>query len=154
MSDANDMLRALGLTLPRPAAPAANYCPTVRSGQLLYISGQLSNDADGGVRGRVGADVDLATAQRAARICGVNLLAQVSAACDGDLNRVERVMRLGGFVQAAADFTDISAVVNGCSDLMAEVFGARGLHARSAIGVYALPFGFAVEVEALVLLKD
>ena len=107
-------------------------------------------DADGGVKGTVGVDVDLETAQKAARICGINLLAQMKAACDGDLDRVVRVVKLGGFVQVSQDFTDIPKVINGCSDLMVEVFGDAGRHARSAVGVYKLPLGFSVEVDAVV----
>ncbi|WP_374515998.1 RidA family protein [Brevundimonas sp.] len=143
-------LAELGIQLPAPAAAVANYVPFVRAGDLLHISGQLSNDASGGVKGTVGADVSPEQAQAAARMCGVNLLAQMSAALDGDLERVVRVVKLGGFVQAAGDFEAIPAVINGCSDLMVEVFGDRGRHARSAVGVYRLPLGFAVEVDAIV----
>lgn len=143
-------LKELGIELPAPAAAVANYVPFVRSGDLLHIAGQLSNDASGGVKGTVGADVDMARAVAGARLCGVNLLAQMSAALDGDLERVVRIVKLGGFVQAGPDFTDIPKVVNGCSDLMVEVFGDKGRHARSAVGVYRLPLGFAVEVDAIV----
>ena len=124
--------------------------PFVVSGNLLYISGQISTDPSGGIKGTVGDDVDLETAQKAARICGVNLLTQMKIACEGDLDRVRRVVKLGGFVQAGADFIDIPKVINGCSDLMVEVFGDAGRHARSAVGVYRLPLGFAVEVDAIV----
>jgi enamine deaminase RidA (YjgF/YER057c/UK114 family) len=143
-------LAELGIQLPAPAAAVANYVPFVRAGDLLHISGQLSNDASGGVKGTVGADVSPEQAQAAARMCGVNLLAQMSAALDGDLERVVRIVKLGGFVQAAGDFEAIPAVINGCSDLMVEVFGDKGRHARSAVGVYRLPLGFAVEVDAVV----
>lgn len=143
-------LKELGIELPAPAAAVANYVPFVRSGDLLHIAGQLSNDALGGIKGTVGADVDMARAVAGARLCGVNLLAQMSAALDGDLERVVRIVKLGGFVQAGPDFTDIPKVVNGCSDLMVEVFGDKGRHARSAVGVYRLPLGFAVEVDAIV----
>lgn len=143
-------LKELGIELPAPAAAVANYVPFVRSGDLLHIAGQLSNDASGGIKGTVGADVDMARAVAGARLCGVNLLAQMSAALDGDLERVVRIVKLGGFVQAGPDFTDIPKVVNGCSDLMVEVFGDKGRHARSAVGVYRLPLGFAVEVDAIV----
>ena len=148
-----DRLTELGISLPEPAKAVANYVPFVRSGNLLHISGQLSNDASGGVKGTVGADVSPERAQEAARMCGVNLLAQMSAALDGDLERVVRVVKLGGFVQAAGDFEAIPAVINGCSDLMVEVFGDKGRHARSAVGVYRLPLGFAVEVDAIVEVK-
>jgi enamine deaminase RidA (YjgF/YER057c/UK114 family) len=143
-------LAELGINLPEPAKAVANYVPYVQSGNLLHISGQLSNDASGGVKGTVGANVTPEEAQAAARMCGVNLLAQMSAALDGDLERVVRVVKLGGFVQAGADFEAIPAVINGCSDLMVEVFGDKGRHARSAVGVYKLPLGFAVEVDAIV----
>jgi enamine deaminase RidA (YjgF/YER057c/UK114 family) len=125
----------------------------VRVGDLLHISGQVSVDASGGVRGVVGEDVDVETGQRAARICGINLLSQMKAACDGDLTRVKRVVKLGGFVQAGPGFFEIPKVVNGCSDVMVEVFGDAGKHARSAVGVYRLPMNFAVEVDAVVQLS-
>ena len=146
-------LTELGISLPEPAKAVANYVPFVRSGNLIHISGQLSNDANGGVKGTVGADVSPERAQAAARMCGVNLLAQMSAALDGDLERVVRIVKLGGFVQAGPGFTAIPAVINGCSDLMVEVFGDKGRHARSAVGVYQLPLGFAVEVDAVVEVK-
>ena len=143
-------LAELGIDLPEPAKAVANYVPWVKTGNLVHVSGQLSNDASGGLKGTVGDDVDLETAKGGARMCGVNLLAQIKAACDGDLERVVRVVKLGGFVQAAGDFTDIPLVINGCSDLMVEVFGDKGRHARSAVGVYRRPLGFAVEVDAVV----
>jgi enamine deaminase RidA (YjgF/YER057c/UK114 family) len=150
MSAIEDRLAAAGITLPTPNAPVANYVPFVRAGELVHISGQVSIDASGGVRGVVGEDVDFETAVRAARICGINLLAQMKAACEGDLSRVVRVVKLGGFVQAGPDFYDIPKVVNGCSDLMVEAFGDAGRHARSAVGVYRLPLNFAVEIDAVV----
>jgi enamine deaminase RidA (YjgF/YER057c/UK114 family) len=150
MSRIEDRLSEIGVVLPQPVAPVANYVPFVRSGNLVHISGQISLDASGGIKGTVGVDVDLETAQAAARLCGINLLAQMKAACDGDLDRVVRVVKLGGFVQAGPDFIDIPKVVNGCSDLMVEVLGDAGRHARSAVGVYRLPLGFAVEVDAVV----
>ena len=149
----NARLADLGLTLPEPAGAVANYVPFVRTGNLVHISGQLSNDASGGVKGTVGVDVSPEQAQGAARLCGINLLAQISAALDGDLDRVVRVVKLGGFVQAGPDFIAIPAVINGCSDLMVAVFGEQGRHARSAVGVYKLPLGFAVEVDAVVEVK-
>jgi enamine deaminase RidA (YjgF/YER057c/UK114 family) len=149
MSKVEERLAGLGITLPEPVAPVANYVPFVRSGNLVHISGQISIDPTGGVKGTVGVDVDLETAQKAARLCGVNLLAQIKAAV-GDLDKVVRVVKLGGFVQAGPDFIDIPKVINGCSDLMVEVFGDAGRHARSAVGVYKLPLGFAVEVDAVV----
>jgi enamine deaminase RidA (YjgF/YER057c/UK114 family) len=149
MSSIDERLAALGITLPTPVAPVANYVPFARSDRIVQISGQLSNDADGGIKGTVGEDVDLDSARRAARLCGINLLAQMRAAADGDLGRV-RVLRLGGFVQAGRDFSDIPQVINGCSDLMVDVLGERGVHARSAVGVYRIPLGFAVEVDAII----
>ncbi len=143
----------LGLDLPEPAKAVANYVPWVKTGNLVHISGQLSNDASGGIKGTVGVDVSPEDAARAARMCGVNLLAQIKDALGGDLERVVRVVKLGGFVQAGPDFIAIPAVINGCSDLMVEVFGDAGRHARSAVGVYRLPLGFAVEVDAIVEVK-
>lgn len=150
MTSPQDRLKALGITLPQPIAPVANYVPFVRVGSLVHISGQVSVDATGGIRGVVGVDVDLEKAQAAARLCGVNLITQMNAACDGDLSRVKRLVKLGGFVQAGPEFFDIPKVVNGCSDLMVEVFGDLGRHARSAVGVYRLPLNFSVEVDAVV----
>ena len=150
MSKIASRLVELGLSLPQPAAPVANYVPFVQVGSLIHISGQVSVDAAGGVRGVVGEDLDLEAGQRGARLCGVNLLAQMNASAGGDLDRVARVVKLGGFVQAGPDFFDIPKVVNGCSDLMVEVFGEAGRHARSAVGVYRLPLNFAVEVDAVV----
>ena len=153
MSKVEERLKAIGIELPQPVAPVANYAPFVRSGNQVTISGQISIAADGGVKGTVGVDVDLETAQAAARLCGINLLAQMKAACDGDLDRVVRVVKLGGFVQAGPDFLDIPKVINGCSDLMVEVLGDAGRHARSAVGVYKLPLGFAVEIDAIVEIR-
>ena len=150
MSQVEDRLNALGVVLPAPIAPVANYVPFVKVGALVHISGQVSVDATGGIKGTVGTDVDLEQAQRAARLCGINLIAQMKAAAGGDLDRVKRVVKLGGFVQAGPDFFDIPKVINGCSDLMVEAFGDAGRHARSAVGVYRLPLDFAVEVDAVV----
>ena len=150
MSTIEMRLRALGITLPVPVAPVANYVPFTRSGRIVHISGQLSLDAAGGIKGIVGEDVDLETACHAARLCGINLIAQIKAAADGNLDRVSRILKLGAFVQAGPNFVEIPQVVNGCSDLMVDVFGERGVHARSAVGVYRIPLGFAVEVDAIV----
>lgn len=150
MSNIQERLSAAGIVLPQPVAPVANYVPFVRSGNLVHISGQVSVDASGGIKGTVGVDVDLETARAAARLCGVNLLAQMRAACDGDLGRIVRVVKLGGFVQAGPDFFDIPQVINGASDVMVLAFGDAGKHARSAVGVYRLPLNFAVEVDAVV----
>jgi enamine deaminase RidA (YjgF/YER057c/UK114 family) len=142
-------LQELGITLPTPPAPVASYVPFVAAGGLVHISGQVSIDAGGGVKGKLGAGLSLEQGQAAARLCGLNLLAQLKAACGGDLDRVVRVVKLGGFVNVAPDFDPIPAVVNGCSDLMVEVFGESGRHARSAVGVANLPLGFAVEVDGI-----
>lgn len=153
MSQVEERLAALGITLPQPNPPVANYVPFVRAGDLVHISGQVSVAADGGIRGVVGEDVDLETAKSAARLCGINLLAQMKAACEGDLGRVVRVVKLGGFVQAGPTFFDIPQVVNGASDLMVAAFEDAGKHARSAVGVYRLPMNFAVEVDAMVQVR-
>ena len=153
MSQIEDRLAAAGVTLPQPNAPVANYVPFVRFGDLVHISGQVSVDASGGVKGVVGVDLDPQAARQAARLCGVNLIAQMKAACDGDLDRVARVVKLNGFVQCGPGFFEIPKVINGCSDLMVEAFGEAGRHARSAVGVYRLPLNFAVEVDAVVELS-
>jgi enamine deaminase RidA (YjgF/YER057c/UK114 family) len=150
MSTLESRLAVLNIVLPTPVAPVANYVPFVRIGDLIHISGQVSHDPRGGIRGVVGEDVDIDRAVAAARLCGLNLLAQMKAACDGDLSRVRRVVKLGGFVQAGPSFFDIPKVVNGASDLMVEVFGDLGRHARSAVGVFRLPLNFAVEVDAVI----
>jgi enamine deaminase RidA (YjgF/YER057c/UK114 family) len=150
MSSPDERIVALNIVLPTPTAPVANYRPFVRSGHLIHISGQVSVDASGGIRGVVGEDVDLERAIAAARLCGLNLIAHMKVACDGDLSRVRRVVKLGGFVQAGPAFFDIPKVVNGASDLMVDVFGDAGRHARSAVGVFRLPLNFAVEVDAVV----
>ena len=150
MSAVHARLNALGVTLPDPAAPVANYVPFVRSGDLVHISGQISIGADGLVSGRVGSDIGLEAAQAAARLCAINLISQIQAACGGDFTKLRRVVKLGGFVNADPGFTDIPKVINGASDLMVEVFGDIGRHARSAVGVAVLPLGAAVEVDAVV----
>ena len=142
-------LAELGLTLPDAPAPAANYVPYVRSGDLLFISGQISQGPEGLIKGRLGETMDLAEGAEAARRCGLSLLAQARAALGGDLGRVVRVVRLGGFVTSTADFTDQPKVINGCSDLMVAVFGEAGRHARAAVSAPALPLGVAVEIEAV-----
>ena len=153
MSQVEERLAAQGITLPQPVAPVANYVPFVRVGGLVHISGQVSLDAGGGVRGIVGEDVDMETAKGAARLCGINLIAQMRAACDGDLDRVVRMVKLGGFVQAGPGFFEIPQVVNGASDVMVAAFGDAGKHARSAVGVYRMPMNFAVEVDAVVEIR-
>lgn len=150
MNRVETRLAELGLVLPEPNTPVANYVPTVIAGTLLYISGQVSLDASGGIKGVVGVDVDLERAKAAARLCGLSLIGQIKRAVGGDFERVRRIVKVGGFVQAGPDFYDIPQVINGASDLMVEVFGDLGRHARSAVGVYRLPMNFAVEVDAVV----
>ncbi len=143
-------LSELGITLPTPPAPVASYVPfVIAAGKLVHISGQVSVDAKGGIKGKLGGDLDLEDGQEAAALCGLNLLAQVRSACGGDLDRVVRVVKLNGFVNVAPDFDPIPAVMNGCSDLMVQVFGDAGRHARSAVGVANLPLGFAVEADGV-----
>ena len=143
-------LKAKGIDLPAAPSPAANYVPFVRSGALLFISGQVPVE-DGRLPyvGVVGKDISLEQGQAAARLCAINILAQAKAALDGDLDRVKRCVRLGGFVRSSADFTEQPEVVNGASNLMVEAFGEAGKHARAAVGTNALPRGVAVEVEAI-----
>ena len=152
MSTPEQRLADAGITLPQPVSPVANYVPFTRFGDLVHISGQVSLDAASGQRvtGVVGVDLDLAQAQAAARLCAINVLAQIRLACAGDLGRVLQVLKLNGFVQAGPDFYDIPQVINGASDVMVTAFGDHGRHARSAVGVYRLPLNFAVEVDAVV----
>lgn len=142
-------LTELGVTLPTPPAPVASYVPFTIVGALVHVSGQVSMDGAGGVKGRVGGGLSLEDGQAAARLCGLNLIAQLKAACGGDLDRVRRIVKLNGFVNVTPDFDAIPAVVNGCSNLMVDVFGDIGRHARSAVGVANLPLGFAVEVDGV-----
>ena len=154
MSKSEERLKALGLVLPTPTAPVANYIPYVRSGNHVHISGQLSNDGNGRIKGTLGVDVSVEEGIEAARLCGLNLLAQMKAAAGGDLDNIIRVVKLNGFVQAGPDFYDIPKIMNGCSDLMVEVLGDAGRHARSAVGMYKIPLGFAVEVDAFIEVAD
>lgn len=143
-------LSGLGVTLPTPASPIANYVPFVRSANILVVSGQVCFGIDGKlvVKGQLGAGVSVEDGQKAARACAINLLAQLKAAL-GDLDKVVRVMRLGGFINSSPGFTEGPKVMNGASDLMVEVFGDKGRHARTTVGVSALPADAAVEVEGL-----
>jgi len=142
-------LAELGVTLPSAPAPAANYVPFVRIGDIVYVSGQISTGPDGLIKGRLGDGVSVEDGAAAARVCAVNLLAQVKAACEGDLDRLVRVIKLGGFVNSAPDFYDHPKVINGASDFMVEALGEAGKHARAAVGVAALPLGVAVEIEGI-----
>ena len=145
-----DRLKAAGITLPEAAAPAANYVPYVLYNNMLQTSGQLP--LEGGkvaVAGKLGAEVSLEDGQRAARLCAVNILAQAGSALGGDLARISRLLKLTVFVASAESFTDQHKVANGASDFLVEILGDTGRHARSAVGVAALPLGAAVEIEAL-----
>lgn len=142
-------LADLGITLPAAPTPAANYVPFVQVGDMIYVSGQVPM-ADGALmKGKLGADADVDAGVAAAKACALSLIAQLKAACGGDLDRVKRVVKLTGFVNCTPDFGDQPAVINGASNLMVEVFGDKGRHARSAVGSSALPFGVAVEVEGI-----
>ena len=142
-------LTELDIELPLPAAPVANYVPYTVSSNIVFISGQLCQ-WNGELRhiGKLGAGIAIAEGQAAARLCALNILAHLRAACGGDLDRVRRCLRLGGFVNCTPEFTDMPQVVNGASNLMVEVFGDLGRHARAAVGMNSLPGGVAVEVEA------
>ncbi len=142
-------LADLGITLPDAPAPAANYVPYVRTGNLVYISGQISMGPDGMIKGKLGEDMSVEEGQKAARQCAINLITQLHSACGGDLNKLNRVVKLNGFVNSTLDFTDHPKVVNGASDLMVAVFGDKGKHARAAVGCSSLPLGVAVEVEGI-----
>jgi enamine deaminase RidA (YjgF/YER057c/UK114 family) len=146
-------LTELGITLPTPAAPVANYVPYVQTGNLVVISGQICFGLDGKIadahKGKLGAEVDMAAGQEAARLCAINVLAQLKAALGGDLSRVTRCVRLGGFINATPSYAALPQVMNGASDLMVAVLGDAGRHARSTIGVAELPADAAVEVEAM-----
>lgn len=142
-------LAELGVTLPAAAAPAANYVPHVKAGGLLYVSGQVSMTEGELLQGTLGDTMSAEEGAEAARTCAIALLAQVKAACGGDLDRLKRVVKLTGFVNSAPDFGDQPKVVNGASDFLVELLGDKGRHARSAVGVAALPFGVAVEIEGI-----
>ena len=147
-------LAELGISLPTPAAPVAAYVAAVEIGGLLHISGQLPFREDGSlITGRLGQSVDLAAGAEAARRCGIMLIAQIKAALGGDLDRVDRIIKLGAFVASTGEFTDQPKVANGASELMQAVFGDAGRHARSAVGVPVLPLGAAVEIDAIVAIR-
>lgn len=142
-------LAELGVTLPDAPAPAANYVPFVTAGQLVFVSGQVSKGDNGLITGRLGEDLDVDAGAEAARCCALSLLAQLRAACDGELDRLERVVKLTGFVNSAPSFTDQPRVINGASDFLGEALGEVGAHSRSAVGVASLPMGVAVEIEGI-----
>ncbi|MEL6293361.1 MAG: RidA family protein [Pseudomonadota bacterium] len=142
-------LAELGVELPNAPAPAANYVPFVQVGDIVYVSGQISNGPDGLITGKLGADMDVEAGAAAAKTCAISLLAQVKAACGGDINRLKRVIKLTGFVNSTADFTDQPKVINGASDFLVDALGDAGRHSRSAVSAVALPLGVAVEIEGI-----
>jgi len=144
-----DALAKLGLTLPAVSVPAGAYTPTVITGNLLFIAGQISRTEETSFTGRLGAELSLEQGQEAARLCALNVLAHVAAAVSGDLARVRRCVRIGGFINAVPEFRDHAQVMNGASELMTAVFGERGRHVRTSVGAASLPRGAAVEVEAV-----
>ncbi|GAA6164358.1 RidA family protein [Pelagimonas sp. KU-00592-HH] len=153
MSAFEAKLAELGVTLSEAPAPAANYVPFVQVGDLVHVSGQISMDADGMIKGKLGDDMDVEAGAAAARTCAISLLSQVKAACGGDLDRLVRVVKLVGFVNSTADFGDQPKVINGASDFMVEALGDAGRHSRSAVSAASLPFGVAVEIEGIFQIK-
>ena len=144
-------LKERGISLPAAAAPAANYVPFTISGNMLYLSGQLPmENGKVAVTGLVGRDVDVAGAQRAAELCAINILAQAKAALNGDLGRNRRILKLNGFVASVPEFTEQHLVINGASNLIADILGDAGKHARAAVGMAALPFNASVEIDAII----
>ncbi len=142
-------LAELGVTLPDAPMPAANYVPYVQVGDILHVSGQIAKHGDTLLTGKLGADMSTQAGAAAARVCAIALLAQVKAACGGDLDRVVRVIKLTGFVNSTPDFTEQPAVINGASDFLGQALGEAGKHSRSAVSAAALPFGVAVEIEGI-----
>jgi enamine deaminase RidA (YjgF/YER057c/UK114 family) len=143
-------LQQLGIALPEPTAPLANYVPYVTTGSLVFVAGQISQwNGERRHVGKLGVGISIADGREAARLCALNILTHLRVACGGDLDRVRRCVQLRGFVNCTAEFTDMPQVVNGASDLMVEIFGDRGRHARAAVGVGSLPGGVSVEVEAV-----
>ncbi len=147
-------LKELGIVLPNAAAPAANYVPFIKVNNMLFVSGQISQDLDGLVIGKLGLDFSVDQGYKAGRLCGLALLAQVKSACDNNWDRLKQVVRLGGFVNSTADFVDHPKIINGASDLMVEVLGKKGTHSRAAVGSSSLPFGVAVEVDGIFELTE
>jgi enamine deaminase RidA (YjgF/YER057c/UK114 family) len=142
-------LSELGVVLPDAPAPAANYVPFVNAGGLVHVSGQIAMDTSGMIKGKLGDTMAAEEGAKAARACAISLLAQVRAACGGDIERLVRVVKLVGFVNSTPDFTDQPKVINGASDFLVEVLGDAGRHARSAVSAASLPFGVAVEIEGI-----
>ncbi|MEO0390113.1 MAG: RidA family protein [Pseudomonadota bacterium] len=146
-------LTEMGIDLPDAPAPAANYVPFVQIGDIVYVSGQISNGPDGLVTGKLGDTMDVEAGAAAAKLCAISLLAQVKAACGGDIDRLVKVIKLTGFVNSTPDFTDQPKVVNGASDFLVDALGEAGRHARSAVSAAALPLGVAVEIEGIFQVK-
>lgn len=146
-------LADMGITLPAAPAPAAKYVPFVVIGDMVYVSGQISQDPGGLIKGKLGDDMETEAGAAAARTCALGLMAQLKAACDGDLDRLVRVVKLTGFVNSTPDFTEQPQVINGASNLLGDVFGDAGAHARSAVSAAALPLGVAVEIEGIFQIK-
>ena len=153
MANFEAKLAELGVTLPDAPAPAANYVPYVQVGDILYVSGQISKDDSGLITGKLGDDMETPAGAEAAKVCAIALLAQVKAACGGDLDRLVRVIKLTGFVNSTPEYGEQPAVVNGASDFMGEALGETGKHARSAVSAASLPFGVAVEIEGIFQVK-
>ncbi|MDA5092626.1 RidA family protein [Aliiroseovarius sp. KMU-50] len=153
MSGFEKRLAEIGVTLPDAPAPAANYVPYVQIGDLVHVSGQISMKDGEFIVGKLGDNMDAETGAAAARQCAIALLAQVKAACGGDLDRLQRVVKLVGFVNSTSDFGDQPKVINGASDFMVEALGDAGRHARSAVSAASLPFGVAVEIEGIFQIK-
>jgi enamine deaminase RidA (YjgF/YER057c/UK114 family) len=149
MSKIEARLAELGVTLPDAPAPAANYVPWVVTGNQVFVSGQISQGPGGLIKGRLGGDLSVEEGAEAARACAVSLLAQLRAACGGDIDRLRRVVKLVGFVNSTPEFTDQPKVINGASDFLVAALGDAGRHARSAVSAASLPFGVAVEIEAI-----
>ena len=152
MSKYERKLSGLGITLPNAPAPAANYIPFVKVDNIVYVSGQISIGEDGLIRGVLGGDMSIEDGRLAARQCAINLLTQVKAACDGNLDKLQRVIKLGGFVNSKPNFSEQPQVINGASDFLVDLFGDRGRHARTAVGA-VLPLGVAVEIDGIFLIK-
>ena len=152
MSEYERKLNELGIILPNAPAPAANYVPFVKIDNIVYVSGQISIGSDGLIKGVLGADMSIEDGMLAARQCAINLLAQVKAACDGNLDRLMRVIKLGGFVNSKPNFSEQPNVINGASDFFVDLLGDRGRHARTAVGAI-LPLGVAVEIDGIFLIK-
>ena len=146
-------LAELGVSLPDAPAPAANYVPFVQTGDIVFVSGQVSANAEGLIVGKLGADMSVEDGAAAAKTCAISLLAQLKAACGGDLERLVRVVKLTGFVNSTADFGDQPKVINGASDFLVEALGDAGKHSRSAVSAASLPFGVAVEIEGIFQIK-